>query len=250
MDPWVVSWLLKWGGASIPTFPGTAWNEGSYVELCWKNLAIQNQQVGSCKPCGYCYSYSRYRYPCKTCKSLHRKICIATVIVIHANLSFPHSVSKHGSPNPEFPNFLGKNARFHRFHHSNLPNAKYMNPFMLFLPHSQMMPSRQYTVIIYSLRLFQNHSPGHLLPVHNLRGPHADLGQLLVVLATREPRGTVSSCISISSWFCSKIDKGKTWRLGQWTMTLQKCILLCQYILLSISTYHIQRGTNTAADVD
>ena len=250
MEPWVVSWLLKWGGARIPTFPGTAWNEGSYVELCWKNLAIQNQQVGSCKPCGYCYSYSRYRYPCKTCKSLHRKICIATVIVIHANLSFPHSVSKHGSPNPEFPNFLGKNARFHRFHHSNLPNAKYMKiPLYYFYPTPKWchLDNIQW---LYTRWGCSRITAQHLLPVHNLRGPHADLGQLLVVLATREPRGTVSSCISISSWFCSKIDKGKTWRLGQWTMTLQKCILLCQYILLSISTYHIQRGTNTAADVD
>lgn len=102
MDPWVVSWLLKWGGARIPTFPGTAWNEGSYVELCWKNLAIQNQQVGSCKPCGYCYGYSRYRYPCKT---VHRCIARYALPLWSSSMLICHSHIVYPSTDPQILNF-------------------------------------------------------------------------------------------------------------------------------------------------
>lgn len=173
----------------------------------------------------------------------------SSMLICHSHIVYP-------STNPQILNFpiswakmQDFTTRIYQMRNIWIPN------FMLFLLHCQMMPSRQYTVIINPRwgcwAAASRITAQHLLPVHNLRGPHADLGQLrFSYLQPGSHGGTVSSCISISSWFCSKIDRGKTWRLGQWTMTLQTCILLCQYILLSISTYHIQRGTNTAADVD
>ena len=94
----------------------------------------------------------------------------SSMLICHSHIVYP-------STDPQILNF----------HHSNLPNAKYMKiPLYYFYPTPKWCH-------LYSLRLlgfsFQNHSPGHLLPVHNLRGPHADLGQLLVVFATREPWG-------------------------------------------------------------